>query len=154
MFLGHFRHGVDAKGRVAVPAQYRRGLPEGSVVTVGTEGRLVIRPPDAWRELEGTHRLTAQTPEDERRLIRTLFANARPLELDGQGRMLLDAGHRRWAQIGERAVFAGLGEVVEIVGEGLWDGEQAGLDPDGFTALNDAVMTRAGSHPAGAPQPA
>lgn len=154
MFLGCFRHQLDSKGRVAVPAQFRRGLPEGSVVTVGPEGRLVIRPADEWAALERNHRLTAETPADERRYLRTLYSSARPVELDGQGRILLDAEHRRWAQITDRAVFVGIGNAVEVVGEGVWDAEQANLDPGTFTSLNDRVIARPGTAPAGVPSPA
>lgn len=151
MFLGHFRHQVDAKGRVAVPAQFRRGLPPGSVVSHGPEGRLVIRPPEEWAELERRYSLTAESGPEERAFLRALYASARPLELDAQGRMLLDAGHRRWARIEDRAVFVGLGACVEIVGEAVWDAETASLDQAAFTALNDRVMSRAGTAPATGP---
>jgi len=148
VFLGHFRHNLDAKGRVAVPAQFRRGLPEGSVVAHGPEGRLVIRPPDEWAALERNHRLTAESPLMERSYFRLLYSSARPLELDAQGRMLIDAEHRRWAEITDRAVFVGLGACVEVIGEALWDAEVAGIDQAAFTALHDAVLARSASGPA------
>ena len=144
MFIGSYRHQVDSKGRVAVPAQLRKGLPPGSVVAIGAEGRLVIRPPDEWSSMEQRFRLTAETPAEERRYLRALYASAREVELDGQGRLLLSDEHRRWAGIGERAVFVGLGNVVEVVGEDTWDRENADLDPAAFTALGDRVTSSAG----------
>ena len=144
MFIGSYRHQVDNKGRVAVPAQLRKGLPQGSVVAIGSEGRLVIRPPDEWSAVEQRFRLTADTPVEERRYLRALYASAREVELDGQGRLLLNDEHRRWAGIGERAVFVGLGNVVEVVGEDTWDGENADLDPAAFTALGDRVRHSTG----------
>lgn len=153
MFLGSYRHHVDSKGRVAVPAQFRRGLPPGSVVAFGPEGRLVMRSPEEWAALEREHRVTAATPAEERAVLRTLFGSARAVELDGQGRVLLDAGHRRFAGITDRAVFVGLGNLVEVVGEATWDAEQAGIGPQDFTALSDRVFARPGS-PAGSSDPA
>lgn len=153
MFLGSYRHQVDSKGRVAVPAQFRRGLPPGSVVAYGPEGRLVIRAPEEWAAVESRHRLTAETPQEERRFLRHLFASARPVELDTQGRVLLDAEHRRFAGIEERAVFVGLGDCVEVVGEKRWDAEHGDLTPETFTALNDAVFARPGA-PGGTSAPA
>jgi len=147
VFIGSYRHQVDAKARVAVPAQFRKGLPPGSVVAIGSEGRLVIRPPDEWSAVEQRFRLTADTPADERRYLRALYASAREVELDAQGRLLLSDEHRRWAGIGDRAVFVGLGNCVEIVGETVWDGENADLDPNAFTALGDRVT---GATPSGA----
>jgi MraZ protein len=150
VFIGSYRHQVDGKGRVAVPASLRKGLPPGSVIAIGAEGRLVIRPPDEWSALEQRFRVTADTPAEERRYLRALYASAREVELDAQGRLLLIDEHRRWAQVGDRAVFVGMGNVVEMVGEDLWDAENADLDPNAFTALGDRI-THAGIAPA--PQP-
>lgn len=143
MFLGSYRHQVDSKGRVAVPAQFRRGLPPGSVVAFGPEGRLVIRAAEEWAALERENPLTPESRQERRRFLRTLYASARPVELDSQGRLLLDAEHRRFAQIEDRAVFVGTGSCVEVVGEKVWDAEQADLTPDAFTALNDRVFAPA-----------
>ena len=153
MFIGSYHHQVDGKGRVAVPAQFRKGLPPGSVVAVGSEGRLVIRPPDEWSSVEQRFRLTADTPAEERRYLRFLYASAREVDLDAQGRLLLTEDHRRWGSIGDRAVFVGLGNVVEVVGEDVWERENAELDPDAFTNLGDRVVagsstTGAGEQPA------
>ena len=153
MFLGQFVHSLDSKGRIAVPAQFRRGLPPGSVVSHGPEGRLVIRPPEEWAALERKYSLNAESGPEERRFLRALYASARPVELDGQGRLLLDAGHRRWARIDDRAVFVGVGTYVEIVGAKTWEDEYAGLDQDAFTALNDRVLSRS-SEPGSATAPA
>ena len=146
MFIGSYRHQVDAKGRVAIPAQLRKGLPPGSVVAIGAEGRLVIRPPEEWAAMERRFRLTAETPAEERRYLRALYASAREVELDAQGRLLLGDEHRRWAALQDRAVFVGLGNVVEVVGEETWDRENQDLDPAAFTALGDRVSS---SSPAG-----
>lgn len=143
MLIGSYRHGVDAKGRVAVPASLRRSLDAGSVIAKGAERRLVIYPPVEWAATERRYRLTAETNREERAFIRQLYASARPVELDAQGRLLLDTEHRRHAEIGERAVFVGLGNVVEVVGESLWDQEQGAVDADAFTDLADRVNARA-----------
>ena len=153
MFLGSYRHQVDGKGRVAVPAQFRRGLPAGSVVSHGPEGRLVIRPPEEWAALERNYRMTAESPREQRQYFRALYSSARPVELDGQGRILLDAEHRQWAGIEDRAVFVGVGGYVEIVGERTWDEENASMSQEAFTELNDRVFARTGEPPAG-PTPA
>jgi MraZ protein len=144
VFIGSYRHQVDSKGRVAVPATLRKGLPPGSVIAIGTEGRLVIRPPAEWSDVESRFRLTADTPAEERRYLRALYASAREVELDAQGRLLLIDEHRRWAAIGDRAVFVGLGNCVEVVGEDVWDRENSDLDPAAFTALGDRVTHSAG----------
>ena len=153
-FYGSYRHHIDGKGRVAVPAQFRRGLPPGSVVSFGTEGRLVIRPPEEWATLERQHSLSAETPAESRRYLRYLYASAREVELDAQGRILLDAQHRKFAGIDGGVVFTGIGKCVEVVGVEVWDAEHGAIDPVAFTELNDRVMSRAGAAPAGTQPPA
>ncbi|MGC8461558.1 MAG: division/cell wall cluster transcriptional repressor MraZ [Candidatus Dormibacteria bacterium] len=140
MFLGFYRHTVDAKGRIAVPAAFRREFTQGSIVTIGAEGRLVIRPLAEWEQIQQQYRLTSDTPPDERRFIRYLFANARELELDAQGRLLLTPEQRQFASITDRAVFVGLGNVVELVGEETWEREMSDFGPEQFTSLNDTVQ--------------
>lgn len=139
MFVGSYRHQVDSKGRVAVPAQLRKGLSPDSVIAIGTEGRIVIWPPEGWAEIERKFRLTAETPAERRRYLRSLFGSAREVELDSQGRLLLTAEHRNWASIADRAIFVGLGNCVEIVGEDVWEKDNAGLTPEAYTALSDRV---------------
>jgi MraZ protein len=138
MFYGHFRHAVDNKGRVALPAQFRRDL-AGAVIAPGAENRLVILPEADWQEYAQNFRLTVQSHPDKRLLMRHLYAGARPLDTDSQGRILLAADHREFARIGDRAVFVGVSNAVEIVGEEVWDAESNGLDPHAFTELLDRV---------------
>jgi MraZ protein len=139
MFVGSYRHRLDSKGRVSVPANFRRDLVDGSVVAVGPEGRLMIWPAEEWRSLEERYRRTSETPSEERRLIRMLFGSARMFELDGQGRMLLAPEHRAFAQIRDAVVFTGVGNVVEVVGEEAWDADTGALDAAAFTELHDRV---------------
>ena len=138
MFYGTFRHAVDAKGRVALPAHFRRDL-GGAVIAPGAENRLVIRPAKEWQEYEQHFRLTADSSAEQRLFMRRLYAGAREVEVDVQGRILLSPEHRAFARIEERAVFVGVSNVVEIVGEVVWDAESLKLDPDVFTQLGDRV---------------
>ena len=142
MFVGTYRHRLDAKGRVSVPAQFRRELPDGSVVAIGPEGRLMIWPPDEWRALEARYRRTSETDAEERRLIRLLFGSARMFELDAQGRMLLAPEHREFAQVRDTAVFTGVSNAVEVVGEEAWNADIGRLDAAAFTELHDFVNQR------------
>jgi len=147
MFYGQYRHQVDSKGRVALPAQFRKGLAEGSVIAIGSEGRLVIRSPEEWRAMEERFRMTSETPAEERTYIRQLYANARAVELDGQGRILLTPEQRAFAQIEDRVVFVGSGNIVELVGEPVWDREMSTFSPATFTELGDSLTRRGHAGP-------
>src|SRR6266478_4753787 len=98
MFLGTYRHAVDAKGRVAIPARFREQLPSGTVISKGAEGCLQVYPPQEWAQEQGL-RLGSTTPAEERRLARMMFGAARECEFDAQGRIVLSADQRQYADI-------------------------------------------------------
>ena len=139
---GTYHHRIDPKGRVAVPSQLRRWLPEGSMVGPGPEHRLMIWPPAAWDQHAERFRRTAETPAQERRFLRHLIGNSYPLDVDAQGRMLLTPWQRNWAHIDDTAVFLGLGDSIEITSEERWSQEVGDLDQEAFTQLNDIVLQR------------
>ena len=51
MFLGEYQHTIDNKGRLTIPAKFRRPLLEGLVITRGLDRNLVIYPLDEWAKL-------------------------------------------------------------------------------------------------------
>jgi MraZ protein len=139
---GTYRHHIDDKGRVAIPAQLRRLLPEGSVVAPGPESRLMIYPPSEWAVQKDLFLRTAETPAQERRFMRLLTGNSSLFEVDTQGRLLLSAQQRTFAQIVDQVVFVGIGSGVEIVADELWRSEEAALSPAEFTQVWDLVHQR------------
>ena len=50
MFMGTYEHGLDAKGRVIVPAKLREDLGESFVVTLGLDGCLFAYPMSEWEK--------------------------------------------------------------------------------------------------------
>jgi len=150
-FVGTFRHRIDEKGRVAVPAQLRRMLPSGSMVAPGPDGRLMIWPPQEWeRQLEHFRR-TAETPAQERRFLRAFTGKSYPFEVDAQGRLLLMAPHRAFAHLVDSVVFVGLDTCVEVAAGELLEPDEIELTNEGFTQMWDLVHQRGMSAP---PSPA
>ena len=79
--MGTYEHGLDAKGRVIIPAKLREDLGESFVVTLGLDGCLFAYPMNEWegfieklKELPGT--------KEARMLQRHFLANAAPCELN------------------------------------------------------------------------
>src|SRR5256886_17191479 len=118
MFRDTYRHSVDAKGRVPIPARFREQLPTGTVISKGAEGCLQLYPPQEWAGEQGL-RLGSTTPAEERRLARMMFGAAREWEFHGQGRIVLSAGQRQYAGITNVAWIVGVNNLIEI-----WDEEQ------------------------------
>ena len=121
MFMGTYEHGIDAKGRVIIPAKLRDGLGDSFVVTVGLDGCLYAYPMDEWenfltklKELPGT--------KEARALQRTFMANAAACECDKQGRTLIPGNLRAKAGIVKDVVFVGVLGKVEIWSKETYEG--------------------------------
>ena len=141
MFTGAHRVRVDDKGRLAIPAAFRKQLPEGSFVSVSQDHVLAIYPPDLWNALAEELRSPLPGP-DQRALARTLYPMSDGFEPDGQGRISLQPEQRRVAGIESPStvVVIGTGSRVEIWPEARWDSYTA--DAQGrFTEFADRVIS-------------
>ncbi|MDQ6637732.1 MAG: division/cell wall cluster transcriptional repressor MraZ [Candidatus Dormibacteraeota bacterium] len=140
MFSGTHRVRVDEKGRLAVPAQIRRQLPEGSYISIGQDQVLTIYPPGLWERLASGLQDPLLGPE-QRALARTLFSKAVPCEFDLQGRVSLSPEQRRLAVIEPRSTVAviGSGARVEIWAEDRWDTYSGEVEAR-FDELADQVI--------------
>ncbi|OHA09024.1 MAG: cell division/cell wall cluster transcriptional repressor MraZ [Candidatus Sungbacteria bacterium RIFCSPLOWO2_01_FULL_59_16] len=120
MLLGEYQHSVDEKGRLAVPAKFRRVLAEGVVVTKGLDGCLYLYPLGEWGTLAEKLSKLPINQADSRAFSRMMLAGANHAEIDAQGRILIPEYLRRYAGIAGRAVIVGLYNRAEIWDEGKW----------------------------------
>lgn len=141
MFTGTHRVRVDEKGRLAIPAAFRKQLPEGSFVSLGQDSVLAIYPTDLWASLAQELQSPLQGP-DQRAMARALYSLSDPFEPDGQGRIMLRSEQRRLMGIEtpSTVVVTGSGSRVEIWPEARWDSYSA--DAQGrFTEFADRVIS-------------
>lgn len=122
MFLGEYKHSIDPKGRVTIPARFRDELGSSFVATKGLDDCIFIYPMDEWKILEGKLKTLPFTRADVRSFVRFFFAGACELEMDKQGRILLPANLREYAGIEKELVVIGVGSRVEIWSSETWEG--------------------------------
>lgn len=127
---GCFRHAIDAKGRLFMPAKLRETLGFSFYVTIGADNCLAVYSSDMWGEIGG--RMDAMPISKARNMQRMFFSWAAQLEPDGQGRVLLPQHLRAYAGLKKDAVVAGVSNHVEIWDAGRWDELESGS----FTAEN------------------
>jgi MraZ protein len=137
IFLGEFRHTVDAKGRVAIPARFRAKLERGAIVTRGPDACLYVFTADTWDEK--ARALEAAIPDSRKRRIaeRRYFGFADELELDAQGRALLPVKYRQFAGLNGTAVIVGARDRFEIWSPDRWE---AYLDEVAAEDLSDVPL--------------
>ena len=136
VFTGEYRHTIDVKGRLAVPARFRSELAGEAHVCRWLDGCLAIFPKAAWEALSAQIGSLARVGDTRaRELARSVFASAFPVELDGQGRVLLPANLREQVGLGTDAVVVGLNDHVELWAPERWAAYSAAMnEPEEFAA--------------------
>mgnify|MGYP001564170895 CR=1 FL=1 len=114
MFTGEYRHTVDGKGRIAVPARFRSKLDGGAFVSRWIDGCLGIFPRDVFEELAARVAAKPVTDAGARTFSRFVFSGAFEVELDGQGRVVVPPGLRDWAGLEGETVVVGSRDHIEL----------------------------------------
>lgn len=125
MFIGGNIVNLDVKGRLALPTRYRANLIERCdgrvVITVHGDRCLLLYPAPDWDEIE---RKLVRLPNQNKRtrtLQRMLLGHATELDMDKNGRILIPPRLREFAELGKKAVLAGMGNKFEIWNEDTWE---------------------------------
>lgn len=117
-FYGAHEHSLDGRGRVAIPAVYRRELQDGGVLRPADDGCLELYTHDSFTaktdEVLGDSDARTRIGRQKRRAFLSR-AFGFP-QLDSQGRVVIPLEMRDHAGIEGRVVLVGLGDYVEI-----WD---------------------------------
>jgi MraZ protein len=123
VFKGTYRHRIDAKGRLPVPAVFRRALrADAGVVVTFLDQCLAVYPPEEWSRLEGQLQGLPAFSKQVKALTRLLVSRAADCEIDVQGRVLLPPALREAAGLDRDAVVVGVLNRFEIWSPDSWDG--------------------------------
>ena len=124
---GQYAHNIDAKGRLFIPAKLREELGTTFHVTIGQDHCLSVYSEESWKAFE--ERLKAMSYSQIKDL-RTVFANAADCEPDAQGRILIPAKLRNYAELKKEVVVIGSFDRVEI-----WNAERwAEMENEAFSS--------------------
>ncbi len=129
MFVGEFKHSVDEKGRVAVPAKFRSILSEGGILTRGNDGCLTIYRLNEWEELMAKVSKLPQSKAEVRSYVRFLLSGAVDVKTDKQGRINIPSYLKDFAGVTKKVVFVGVYDKLEVWDEAKWE-EYRGLIED------------------------
>lgn len=114
MLVGNFRHTLDSKKRIFIPAKFREELGEKIVIAKSRVQCLKIYTEEAWTELAMKMK---ENPGDETgELRRFLFLSAIEVQPDAQGRVVLSQELCDYAGLKKTAVIIGMFDKCEI-----WD---------------------------------
>ncbi|MHB0977036.1 MAG: division/cell wall cluster transcriptional repressor MraZ [Candidatus Aquicultorales bacterium] len=123
MFLGQYRHSLDDKGRLIMPAKYREPLADGLIMTRAIDDPCIyVYTRTDWPVLERKlQELPVISSDLARRTQRLFFANAAEEEISKQGRITIPQHLREFADIDKDVVIAGVGSRLEIWSLENWE---------------------------------
>ena len=119
--MGEYRHSLDAKNRMIIPAKFRDELGNTFVVTKGLDGCLTVYTSSQWTKIIEQLEKLPTTKKEARQYVRYLTSKASECELDGQGRIQLPQVLVSAADIKKKCVVVGAADHVEIWSEERWD---------------------------------
>ena len=121
MFIGEYKHSVDQKGRLAIPAKFRVDLKKGAVVTRGIDSCLFLYTKQEWQKLVEKLTNLPISQSKARAFSRLMLAGAMDVSIDKQGRIILPEYLRKFADMKKQVVIAGLYSRLEIWDESAWE---------------------------------
>lgn len=119
-FLGNFGAKVDAKGRVFVPAAFRKLLQlqgeEWLVLRKDIfQDCLVIYPGSVWEdEISVLRGKLNKWNKKEQQVFRQFVLDAERLEMDGSGRILISKRYLELVEIDAEVRFLGVDKTIEV----------------------------------------
>jgi MraZ protein len=113
-FVGAFYHALEQKGRLAIPAQFRKQMGKRAVLTRGLDGCLFMFDEVVFEKVIADINKQSILRKDVREWMRILAHNASEVEFDSQGRILVSQHLRSLAQLEGECVIAGMIDRVEI----------------------------------------
>ena len=143
-FLGNIEAKTDAKGRVFLPATFRKVLQAASeeVLVMRRDVHqkcLVLYPLSIWNSRMDMLLQHVNPFDDESQMVfREFVSAATELTIDGNGRLLLPKSALEEADIVQTVRFIGMNDTIEI-----WAGEKASqpfLSQTDFAAKMKAIM--------------
>ena len=121
MFIGEYRHNLDAKGRIIVPSKFRDELHTTFILTRGLDGCLTIYSLKQWEKLFEEVDKLPTTKKAARQYVRMLTSTATECTLDNQGRIQIPSFLSKPVNITKECVVVGANDHIEIWDKSTWE---------------------------------
>jgi len=132
MLIGEYKHNLDPKRRVSLPAKFRKEIGKKAVITRGLDSCLFVYTQKEWKEMADKLSELPVGQSDSRSFVRMMLSGAVEVETDSLGRILIPDYLKEYAGLGEKVVIAGVYKRLEIWDEEKWNSykEQAEKQTD------------------------
>jgi len=119
MLIGEYKHTIDDKRRLAIPAKFRKELGKKVIITKGLENCLFVYSEKKWMKVMDKLENMPTVQSGARSFSRIMLAGAMEVNLDRLGRILIPEYLKKYAGLKRNVVICGLSNKLEI-----WDVEK------------------------------
>ena len=117
-FTGEFSYTIDVKGRVNIPAKFRKALSVDNedtfVITRGMDPCVWVYPIVVWQNIENDLKNLSSLSAINRTFVRNTVRYATPLTYDAQGRIQLTTNLINYAELDKKTLIIGMVNKIEI----------------------------------------
>ena len=134
--VGNHTHTLDTKNRVFFPAKFREELGSPIVITINVDKCLSAYSESEWENFVAK---LESYPKSQVKTVKRIFCgNARKVNPDAQGRVMIDKELLQFAGIEDSVTFVGCGDCVELWAEAK--NPLIELTDDLLSELNDKMI--------------
>lgn len=128
-FLGSYLYQLDEKGRVALPAAFRREAADQRFVLLQPyPPALALYPEGEWQQVEDRLRDLLKHEPSARMWVLRMMSGAMEVAPDSQGRILIPARLQEAAQLEQQAMLIGAIDKIEIWNPKLFESAAEGAE--------------------------
>jgi MraZ protein len=143
VFYGEYQHSIDRKGRLIMPAKFREAAKANFIerffLTRGLDKCLFMFSEEEWRAQENKFKAISFTKQQSRTFNRLYFSGAVDIIPDKQGRILLPAYLKEFAEIKVQTMIVGVSNRIEIWSRDKWQ-EFYGSSRQSFEEIAEKLM--------------
>jgi len=126
LLTGEYQHVIDSKSRVLISNKLRNQIDadeHGSnfYLVLGANGILCLYPEKYFEQIVRAVAPAATAPDETVAFERISFALAGKVELDAQGRLLLNENLRKRAGLKDRITLVGVRDHIELWNSETWE---------------------------------
>jgi MraZ protein len=153
MFAGTYKHSLDAKNRIVIPAKHRAAIPDGdrdrgfyvSLWQLGETRCLSLFTKAAWRELMGRLETLAAQDEKAEAYLTKISASAEFVEADRGWRIVVPETLIKSSGLGAEVVLVGRNWQILVMNPADWERFDANLDRGYPDVYRDVMRVQAGA---------
>lgn len=138
MFMGEYKHNIDAKGRLIIPSKLREQCGTSVFVTRGFDGCLALYTHEGWGDYYQKLLKLPKTKKEVRNLVRIITSRASECDFDKLGRINIPSVLRIEGKLEKECIIIGAGDHVEIWNEARWQ-EYYDMNKDNLEEISESL---------------